>query len=103
MFGLCVVYKYFKAVPLVLTVADRINLPWQDKEFLGHHHRDGGQGKRKWKRSEGQTLNSTKSEDRKIYQNDQFSHMLNVIFQFFCISVVCSQIYSSPVTGLFSN
>ena len=60
--GLCVVYKYFKAVPsdlkavpsAVLTAADT-DLLWQCRGFSGYHHRHGGHNKRKWKLTDSHT------------------------------------------------
>ena len=70
-FGLCVVYKYSKAIPSDLSV-DRFNL--QGREFLGHHQKEGVRAK-EMGTLRGPDLNSTTFEDRKIYQGKStFSH-----------------------------
>lgn len=54
---------------LVLTVADKGELLWQCRTFLGHHHRNGSQDKRKWKLSESQTwIPLTLTMGKKIHQ-----------------------------------
>ena len=100
--GLCVVYKYFKAIPSDLSV----NSCWQswftNREFC-HHQKDGGQGKGKWGLSEGQTwIPLPLKTEKSIKEKSTASHFKFNLW-ILCISDDCSQIYPLPRTLVFSS
>lgn len=79
---LCVVYKYFKAVPsAVLTAADRVDLLWQCRGFSGYHHRHGGHNKRQWKLTDSHTWIPLTLMTEKYVKENQLSHILNLILE----------------------